>query len=69
MLAWIPNFITFVVMLGVGGKTLVSTPMTTEVPATPASIISFGTALATTVLAWSPISPDYGVFHDTKVSR
>lgn len=69
MLAWIPNVITFIIMLGVGGKTLASVPTYATVPATPSSIITFGSALAVTVVAWCPIVPDYGIFHDAKASR
>lgn len=69
MLAWIPNVIAFIIMLGVGGKTLVSVPITSAEPATAASIITFGSALAVTVITWSTISPDNGVFHDAKASR
>ncbi|KAI0088274.1 permease for cytosine/purines, uracil, thiamine, allantoin-domain-containing protein [Irpex rosettiformis] len=68
MLSWVPNVITFVIMLGVGGKTLVSVPTSAAVPATAASIITFGSALAVTILAWCPIVPDYGIFHDAKGS-
>lgn len=68
MLAWIPNVVAFVVMLGVGGKTLVSIPVTASTPPSTASIMSFASALATTVVSWSTISPDYGIFHDSKAS-
>lgn len=69
MIAWIPNVIAFIIMLGVGGKTLASVPISSEVPATTASILSFATALAVTVITWSTIAPDSGVFHDAKGSR
>ena len=69
MLSWAPNIITFIIMLGVGGKTLASVPMSAAVPATAASLITFGSALAVTILAWCPIVPDYGIFHDAKGPR
>lgn len=69
MLAWIPNVVAFIVMLGVGGKTLASVPTTSEVPATAASILSFGSTLAVYVVSWSTIAPDYGIFHDAQGSR
>lgn len=69
MIAWIPNVVIFVIMLGVGGKSLAGVPLTSEVPATTASILSFGTALAVTVIAWCTIAPDYGIFHNAKGSR
>ncbi|KAI0692723.1 permease for cytosine/purines, uracil, thiamine, allantoin-domain-containing protein [Cytidiella melzeri] len=68
MLAWIPNIVAFIVMLGVGGKTLTNVPTVAPVPATPASILTFASALAVTDLSWSPLSPDYGIFHRDKGS-
>ena len=69
MVAWIPNVVVFIIMLGVGGKTLAGVPLDSGVPATAASVLSFGTALAVTVIAWCTIAPDYGIFHDAKGSR
>ena len=69
MIAWIPNVIAFIIMAAVGGKHLASVPIASEYPASTASILSFASALAVTVIAWSTISPDYGVFHDAKGSR
>ena len=69
MLAWIPNVVAFIVMLGVAGKTLVQdVPVTAAQPPATAAIMSFVSALGTTVLAWSTIASDYGVFHDSKAS-
>lgn len=69
MLVWIPNVIAFIVMLGVGGKQLVESPVTDAVPAEAGSILTFGAALAVTVIAWSTITPDNGVFHDCRASE
>ncbi|KAK7683805.1 hypothetical protein QCA50_013181 [Cerrena zonata] len=68
LLVWVPNVIAFVVMLGVGGKQLTQTPVTDAVPASAGSILTFGAALAVTVIAWSTITPDNGVYHDCRAS-
>ena len=69
MIAWIPNVVAFIVMLGVSGKTLVTIPLTASSPSTAASILSFVSTLATFVVSWSTMTPDYGIFHDSKASR
>ena len=69
MLAWIPNAVAIIVMLGVSGKTLVSLPVEDPAPVSAASILTFAAALAVSVVAWCPITPDYGIFHDHKTSR
>ncbi len=69
MIAWIPNVVAFIVMFAVGGKTLAHVPITGSVPVTVSSIMSFGSALGVTVVSWSTIAPDYGIFHDAKASR
>lgn len=67
-LIWIPSVITFIVMLGVGGKNLVNAPLSGTVPVTADNIMTFGATLAATVVSWSTITPDYGVYHDHKAS-
>ncbi len=47
-LPWIPNVITFIVMLGVGSKHVSAPRM---VAPTPASVLSFGTTVAASVLS------------------
>lgn len=69
MISWIPNVITFIIMLGVGGKTLANVPTSATSPATAASMLTFASSLAVYVLAWCTITPDYGIFHDAKGSR
>ena len=51
-------------MLAVGGKQLIAAPLTTPTPASAGALMSFGAALAATVLGWSTLTPDYGVYHD-----
>lgn len=65
--AWIPNVIAFIVMLGVGGKHLSNAPP--PEPLTAASIITFGTTTASSVISWCMMTPDYGVYHDARASR
>lgn len=69
MLAWVPNAVAIVVMLAVGGKTLLSVPVTDAAPASAAGVLTFAAALAVSVVAWCPITPDYGIFHDSRTSR
>lgn len=64
--AWIPNVITFIVMLGVGGKHLVNAPLTNSTPLTAATIMTFGATLSATNVSWSTLTPDYGVYHDKR---
>ncbi|RPD61564.1 hypothetical protein L226DRAFT_507062 [Lentinus tigrinus ALCF2SS1-7] len=68
LLIWIPNVVAFIVMLAVGGKQLASAPLTSPEPATVASLFTFGASLGATVVSWSTLTPDYGVYHDRKAS-
>ncbi|GJE86337.1 purine-cytosine permease [Phanerochaete sordida] len=68
MLCWIPNAVAMIVMLAVNRKTLLSVPVEDPTPASAATILTFAAAIAVTVVAWSPVSPDYGIFHDHKAS-
>ena len=71
--AWIPNVVTFITMLGLGGKLLSLAPLTGSSPtgggASAASIISFATTLASTDVSWCTMVADYGVYHDADASR
>jgi purine-cytosine permease-like protein len=64
--AWIPNVVTFIVMLSIGGKHLVLTPAPTPISA--AAIVSYSSTVASSVISWSTITPDYGVYHSGKAS-
>lgn len=66
-MAWIPNIITLLVMLGVGGKHLVTMPA--SVPASAATLLSYSSTVTSSVLSWSTIAPDYGIYHCGKASR
>ncbi|KAH9939859.1 purine-cytosine permease [Amylocystis lapponica] len=64
--AWIPNAVTFIVMLGVGGKHLVTAPA--PGPVSPSMVISFATTTASSVISWCTMTPDYGVYHTEHAS-
>ena len=63
-MAWIPNVITFIVLLGIGGKNLNNAPATA--PVTASSVITFATTTASSVISWCMMTPDYGVYHNGK---
>jgi len=64
--AWIPNAITFIVMLGIGGKHLGAAPA--PGPVSAASVVTFATTTASSVISWCTMTPDYGVYHTPKAS-
>jgi purine-cytosine permease-like protein len=64
--AWIPNIVTFIVMLAVGGKHMVLMPAPASVSA--AAIISYSSTVASSVISWYTMTPDYGVYHSGKAS-
>ncbi len=66
MTAWAPNVIGFIIMLGIGGKHLTNAPPTA--PVTASAVITFATTSASSVISWATMTPDYGVYHDSKVS-
>ncbi|KAH9929065.1 permease for cytosine/purines, uracil, thiamine, allantoin-domain-containing protein [Epithele typhae] len=69
LLIWIPNVIAFIVMLIVGGHQLMSAPLINPAgPASAAAIMTSGASLAVTVVSWSTLTPDYGVYHDKNAS-
>ncbi|KAM5532151.1 hypothetical protein V8D89_014176 [Ganoderma adspersum] len=65
--AWIPSVIVFIVMLGTGGKHLGSHIPPGE-PASAATILSFATTTASSVISWCIMTPDYGVYHTAQAS-
>ena len=65
--AWIPNVISFIIMLGLGGKHFFNAPPTAPVTAT--SVVTFATTTASSVISWSTMTPDYGVYHNKDASR
>jgi len=67
-IAWIPNVITFIVMVGIGGKALVGAPTSNPAPVPFSAFMTYAATLAATNISWSPISPDYGVYHNARAS-
>ncbi|KAF9813398.1 hypothetical protein IEO21_05632 [Rhodonia placenta] len=65
---WIPNVIALVVMLGVSGKHITKTALTNPAPVSVSTLMTAGATLAATNVSWSPLTPDYGVYHDRKAS-
>ncbi|EIW69982.1 hypothetical protein TREMEDRAFT_38649 [Tremella mesenterica DSM 1558] len=59
--SWIPTAITFLVLLGVSAKHLVSLPMPTG-QAEAASVLSFGGAIFGFTVGWSSLASDYNVY-------
>ena len=68
-IAWIPNIVAFVVMLGVGGKHL--NDFNPSVPSTLAAstVTSFGSVVGAWIISWCTLTPDYGVYHERETSR
>ncbi|KAG6811119.1 hypothetical protein H0H92_008919 [Tricholoma furcatifolium] len=66
--AWIPNVIAFIVMLGVGGKDLKISDYPAYPPPSAPRVLSYITFVASTVISWCTMTPDYGVYHDANAS-
>ncbi|KIL56924.1 hypothetical protein M378DRAFT_434337 [Amanita muscaria Koide BX008] len=64
--SWIPAFITFLIALGVGGKSL-SSPQP-DSPATIPAILGFASTLAGFAITFSPLSSDFTIYFDSKSS-
>ena len=54
-------------MLGLGGKHFVNAPPTA--PVTASSVVTFATTVASSVISWCTMTPDYGVYHNAQASR
>ncbi|TFK70128.1 cytosine-purine permease [Pluteus cervinus] len=67
-LVWIPNFIAFLIMLGIGGKHLQQSSYPVVPPAPASAILSFGGLMASSIISWCTITADYGVYHDARAS-
>lgn len=65
---WIPNLVTFVTMLVVSGRHLAKSPLSNLTPVGVPNIMTFGATLAASVVNWSPLMPDQGVYHDHMAS-
>jgi purine-cytosine permease-like protein len=67
-IAWIPNVIAFIAMLAVGHPQLRENLSAPAPPATPANVMSFASFLASNIIGWCPMIPDYGVYHSPDAS-
>lgn len=65
---WFPNAVSFIAMLGVGGKYLNPATMPTFPTPTPSVVISFACFLGSSVMSWCTLTPDYGVYHNVEAS-
>ncbi|KAI9510190.1 NCS cytosine-purine permease [Russula earlei] len=63
--AWIPAFIVFIIVAGVGGKDFVDVPAP---PATAAQILDFAAVMAGFTLTWGTFSSDYTAYFNPRVS-
>jgi purine-cytosine permease-like protein len=68
-LAWIPNVVAFVVMLGIGGKRLHASNLPSYPIPTVSTVLSFASFVAAGDISWCTMTADYGVYHDPKPSR
>ncbi|KAG1779466.1 purine-cytosine permease [Suillus placidus] len=67
-IAWIPNVIAFITMLGVGYPQLRDNQSAPVSQATVAGVISFASILASSILSWCTMTPDYGIYHSPAAS-
>jgi len=60
-IAWVPNVIAFIIMLGVGGKDLANVPA--PGPVSVSTIITFATTTIAGNICICIMTPDFGVYH------
>ena len=65
---WIPNLVAFITMLAVSGRHLMESPLSNPTHVGVPNIMTFGATLAASVVNWSPLMPDQGVYHDHSAS-
>lgn len=69
-LTWIPSAFLYLAMLVVGGKHLTMNSDNSDAPLpSVASIISYGTMVASANVSWTTVTADYGVYYDSKIPR
>lgn len=68
-MAWIPNAIGFIALLGTGGKHLNPSSFPSHPRPTASMVLSFTSFLASSIISWCTMTPDYGVYHNAKASR
>ncbi|KAG1795858.1 permease for cytosine/purines, uracil, thiamine, allantoin-domain-containing protein, partial [Suillus variegatus] len=67
-IAWIPNVIAFITMLGVGYPQLRDNQSAPVSQATVAEVISFSSILTASIISYCTVTPDYGVYHSPAAS-
>lgn len=67
-IAWLPNVVAFIVMLAVGYPQLHANQSVVVPAATPRSILSFASTVASSITSWCSMTPDYGVYHSPSAS-
>ncbi|KAF9226335.1 purine-cytosine permease [Gyrodon lividus] len=67
-IAWIPNVVAFIVMLALGYPQLRANQHASVQTPTPAAVLSFASTLASSILSWCTMTPDYGVYHSPAAS-
>ncbi|KAI0942810.1 hypothetical protein AcV7_002117 [Taiwanofungus camphoratus] len=68
MVIWVPNVVAFIVMVCISGKHLTEAPLSGPSPVKASVIMTFGATLAATVVSYSTMTPDYGVYHNSKAT-
>ncbi|KAH9477488.1 Purine-cytosine permease fcyB [Psilocybe cubensis] len=66
--AWVPAAIVLPILLGLGNKHLNPSNIPSVPAPTVSQIMSFATFVASSSVAWCTVTPDYGVYHDSKAS-
>jgi len=67
-IAWLPNVVAFIAMLAIGYPQLHANQSVAVPVPTPSSVISFASTIASTIISWCPMVPDYGVYHSPAAS-
>ncbi|KAH0834813.1 cytosine-purine permease [Lanmaoa asiatica] len=67
-IAWLPNVIAFIAMLALGYPQLHANQYAAVPAPTASSVLSFASTIASSVLSWCTMTPDYGVYHSPAAS-
>ncbi|KAF8434519.1 purine-cytosine permease [Boletus edulis BED1] len=66
--AWVPNVVAFIAMLALGYPQLRANQSVVPPTPTPGSILSFASTVASSMISWCTMTPDYGVYHSPAAS-
>ncbi|KAF9527464.1 cytosine-purine permease [Crepidotus variabilis] len=61
--AWVPSALAFPVLVGMAGRDLSLTTFPVKPSPSTASILSFSSMVASSIITWCTLTPDYGVYH------